>query len=70
LEWIQELYIQNGLNESLFFTSDGAWFGDKGSLPGVLKTANFQSDPEQNFKDLLSFQPDKPLMAMEYWAGW
>jgi beta-galactosidase len=64
------MYLINGMNTSLLFTSDGSWNLEKGSLPGLLKAANFQSNPEQNLNDLLSFQPDKPVMVMEFWAGW
>ncbi|OXA63022.1 Beta-galactosidase-1-like protein 2 [Folsomia candida] len=69
LEFLQQTYWDNGI-DSLLFTSDGAWNGDKGSLPGVLKTANFGGDAETSFNDLLAFQPDKPVMCMEFWCGW
>lgn len=62
--------INNGIVE-LLFTSDGiSSFGNASQIPGVLMTANFQSDPEQEFNSLLKIQPDKPLMCMEYWTGW
>lgn len=35
-----------------------------------LQMANFNTDPEVQFDLLLELQPDKPLMAMEYWSGW
>lgn len=55
----------------MLFTSDSPTLhGDAGSVPGVLQTANFQSNPENEFKKLLQLQPGKPLMAMEYWTGW
>ncbi|XP_035701209.1 beta-galactosidase-1-like protein 2 isoform X2 [Folsomia candida] len=69
LEFLRQTYWDNGI-DSLLFTSDGSWNGEKGSLPGVLKTANFGSGAESNFDDLLSFQPDKPVMCMEFWCGW
>lgn len=40
------------------------------SAPSVLMTVNFQSDPTKNFQQLLSVQPTKPLMVMEFWPGW
>lgn len=63
MEFIEQTYIDNGI-DSLFFTSDGAWNGDKGSLPHILKTVNFGGDAETSFNDLLAFQPDKPVMVM------
>jgi len=33
-------------------------------------TANFQSNPEREFQALLELQPNQPVMAMEFWAGW
>lgn len=32
--------------------------------------ANFNNNPAAQFDRLLELQPDKPLMSMEYWAGW
>jgi len=32
--------------------------------------ANFNKNPADQFDRLLELQPDKPLMSMEYWAGW
>lgn len=59
------MYILSALNYKYVF-----FVGDKGSLPGVLKTANFGGDAETSFNDLLAFQPDKPVMCMEFWCGW
>ncbi len=33
-------------------------------------TANFQGDVDVNFGELKVLQPNKPVMAMEFWAGW
>ena len=52
-------------------SSDGVGYGDSGTLlDQLLYTANFQSNAEDNFDELLKLQPAKPVMAMEYWAGW
>ena len=61
-----------GFNETLLYTSDGVGDGgDSGTLlDQLLFTANFGSDPERNFDGLLAIQPNKPLMAMEYYPGW
>lgn len=55
-----------------FFTSDGASDVSLqyGTLPHIFKTANFGSDAPRNFAKLREYQPDKPLMCMEYWNGW
>jgi hypothetical protein len=39
-------------------------------LSDLLLTANFQTNPTGNLNDLLRFQPNKPVMVMEYWSGW
>ncbi|ODN01563.1 Beta-galactosidase-1-like protein 2 [Orchesella cincta] len=71
LEFLLKLYVDHGFtNETLFFTSDGVGNGDRGTLPGLLYTANFQGDVDGQFGKLKELQPDKPVMAMEYWAGW
>ncbi|XP_021953754.1 beta-galactosidase-1-like protein 2 [Folsomia candida] len=71
LEFIRQSFLENGL-ESLFFTSDNSFGGDGmgGTLDGILQTANFQSNPDSILSRLLEVQPDKPLMAMEFWSGW
>lgn len=72
LEFIYQLFVDHKFaNETLLFTSDGAYNGDRGTLPDrLLMTANFQGDVDGNFGKLKEMQPDKPVMAMEYWAGW
>lgn len=37
---------------------------------GVLATVNFGSRPKEAFDKLKEYQPDGPLMCMEYWNGW
>ncbi|KAH0815733.1 hypothetical protein GEV33_007058 [Tenebrio molitor] len=73
LDYIQQLYDLirgNGIVE-LLVTSDGARSGTTGTLPELLlQTVNFGSDPAGSFDTLKEMQPDRPLMAMEYWPGW
>ncbi|GJQ86290.1 hypothetical protein Trydic_g8986 [Trypoxylus dichotomus] len=69
LELLKGLCWKNNIVE-LLFTSDTPSNGNAGSLPDVLYTANFQEDPEKELELLKRFQPDKPLMVMEYWTGW
>ncbi len=54
------------------FTSDGPedFMLGGGTLPGVLATVNFGSDPEGAFAALRRFRPDEPLFCMEFWCGW
>lgn len=42
----------------------------RGSLPGVLATANFGSHSADNLAVLRKHQPAGPLMCMEFWIGW
>ncbi|KAI4458754.1 beta-galactosidase related [Holotrichia oblita] len=69
LELLRDLYKRNDIVE-LLFTSDTPSNGNSGSIPDVLYTANFQDDPEKEFRILKTYQPDQPLMVMEYWTGW
>lgn len=69
-------YLKEGMRKRgidvLLFTSDGPTdeMLQGGTLPDVYKTVNFGSRPEQAFDKLKEYQPDKPLMCMEYWNGW
>lgn len=69
LEQLKEIFIENGVIE-LIFTSDTPSNGNYGSLPGILYTANFQRDAKMELDLLIQYQPNKPLMVMEYWTGW
>lgn len=56
------------------FTSDGAWQEalQAGSLieEDILATANFGSRSVESLNNLAAFQPDRPLICMEFWNGW
>lgn len=54
----------------LLFTSDGPSVGTTGQMPNILSTGNFQAEPQQELEIMAGTQPGKPLMVMEYWAGW
>ncbi|HLZ58087.1 MAG TPA: beta-galactosidase family protein [Ktedonosporobacter sp.] len=58
--------------DSLLFTSDGPTdeMLQYGTLPAILKTANFGSHANEAFTKLREYQPKGPLMCMEYWNGW
>jgi beta-galactosidase len=55
------------------FTSDGTFQRltiANGGLPGLLRTANFGSNAAERLKVLREFEPDRPLVCMEFWVGW
>jgi len=67
---LRDKMIDLGVQE-LFFTSDTpGTFGQLGTIPGVLQTANFNKNPEREFGFLDQFQPGKPKLVAEYWTGW
>jgi beta-galactosidase len=41
-----------------------------GTIPGVLATVNFGSEPEAAFQALRAHRPEDPLFCMEFWCGW
>ncbi|MEH6994968.1 beta-galactosidase [Neobacillus drentensis] len=71
LNYIKDSMISRGI-DVLLFTSDGPedFMLQGGMIPGVLETVNFGSRPKEAFAKLAEYQPDKPLMCMEYWNGW
>ena len=71
MQYIADLYKKHGIDVP-YVTSDGAYghYLIGGTLPGVLATANFGSEPEKSFANLKSFRPDSPKMCMEFWNGW
>jgi len=69
LEGLKQMFLDNGLNE-LLVTSDLPTAGNDGQIPGVLYTANFNFDPEEQLNVMQTYQPGKPSMVMEYWSGW
>lgn len=71
LEYIRQGLLRRGV-DCLLFTSDGPtdWMLQGGTLPEVFKTANFGSRPEGDFAKLREYQPDGPLVCMEFWNGW
>ncbi|TCZ76124.1 beta-galactosidase [Paenibacillus albiflavus] len=71
LNYLKESMISRGI-DVLLFTSDGPgdFMLNGGMVPGVLETVNFGTKPTQSFATLREYQPDGPLMCMEYWNGW
>lgn len=71
LQYIQEAMVIRGM-DVLLFTSDGPedFMLQGGMVPGVLATVNFGSNATSAFDKLKQYQPDAPLMVMEFWDGW
>ncbi|KAJ8920374.1 hypothetical protein NQ315_005239 [Exocentrus adspersus] len=70
LEGLQQLYIDNDVVELLLTSDSPTVEGDAGTLPGVFQATNLGTDPEEQFNKILKRQPNKPLLAMEFWVGW
>jgi beta-galactosidase len=58
--------------DSFLLTSDGPTDHclQGGTLPDVFKTVNFAFDAKKAFAKLREYQPEGPLMVMEFWSGW
>jgi len=69
LRFLVNLFRSHDINE-LLFTSDGAKQLPNGTLPEILATVNFNKEPAVRLQKLHLFQPGKPLMVAEFWAGW
>ncbi|WP_328875638.1 beta-galactosidase [Streptomyces sp. NBC_00287] len=71
LKHLEQAFRTRGVEE-LLFTCDQAnpEHLAAGSLPGVLTTATFGSRIDRNLAELRAFQPQGPLMCMEFWIGW
>jgi len=71
LQYLEQAMINRGI-DVLLFTSDGPEHHmlQGGMVPQVLETANFGSRAEEAFQMLQRYQPQGPLMCMEYWNGW
>jgi beta-galactosidase len=67
---ILALLKQTGFDVS-FFTSDGSWLFEDGSLPGILPTANGEGNVE-NLKSAVNkyHNNEGPYMVAEYYPGW
>lgn len=71
LQYLEQTMISRGI-DVLLFTSDGPenHMLQGGMVPNVLETVNFGSRAEEAFEMLRRYQPQGPLMCMEYWNGW
>jgi beta-galactosidase len=67
---IKQLLTNAGLT-SPFFTSDGSWLFDGGSLPGVLPAANGEDNVDNLKKAVNKYHNNEgPYMVAEYYPGW
>ena len=72
MNWMKNLMTELGMTVP-FVTSDGPWGAafKTGQIEGVLPTGNFGSHCEKQFGVMKAQMPaNKPLMNMEFWAGW
>ncbi|KAJ8917155.1 hypothetical protein NQ315_012647 [Exocentrus adspersus] len=70
LKSLRQLMLDNGIIE-LLVTSDNPVRGKVGTIPELfLMTANYDKDPVAQLDMMRKLQPGRPLMTMEYWAGW
>lgn len=72
LRWMKDKMISLGLNDVLYFTSDGPgdFMLEGGTLSDTFKVANFGSGAENAKLELEKYQNDAPLMCGEFWNGW
>lgn len=69
LQSLKQMLRDHGIIE-LLYTSDPVSANGRGSIPGVLQTANYNSNPKWQLDKLNTLQKNKPTMTMEYWTGW
>lgn len=67
---IKQLLVEAGF-EVPFFTSDGSWLFEGGTLPNVLPTANGESNIDNLKKVVDAYYPFRgPYMVAEFYPGW
>ncbi|WP_028544703.1 glycoside hydrolase family 35 protein [Paenibacillus taiwanensis] len=71
LHALRDMLVERGV-DVLLFTSDGPQdeLLQGGMAEGAWATVNFGSRSDEAFDKLLEYQPDAPLMCMEFWNGW
>jgi len=71
LSYLEVAMTKRGVDVPLF-TSDGPHHDmlQGGTLPHIFKTANFGSRSAESFETLRKYQPEGPMMCMEFWNGW
>ncbi|OZB98358.1 glycoside hydrolase family 35 protein [Paenibacillus sp. XY044] len=71
LNYLKNAMVSRGM-DVLLFTSDGPEDAmlQGGMVEEVLATVNFGSRARESFEKLREYQPDAPVMCMEFWNGW
>ncbi|MFI0897355.1 beta-galactosidase [Streptomyces sp. NPDC020983] len=69
LRGLVQLLRRHGVDVPLFTCDQPADLA-RGSVPGVLATANFGSRVAENLAALRAHRPRGPLMCAEFWNGW
>lgn len=64
-----QIFKNNGLVE-LLVSADNAKTGTVGTVPDLLMLTVNSGDPVSVFDTLKDLQPNRPLMAMEFYPGW
>ncbi|XP_018580116.1 beta-galactosidase-1-like protein 2 [Anoplophora glabripennis] len=70
LQSLYQIFLDNDVVELLITSDSPSVEGDEGTVDGVFQATNLGTDPEEQFNKILKRQPNKPLLAMEYWVGW
>jgi beta-galactosidase len=71
LESVKDTLIENGMGDTVLYTSNPPKDMVNGSLPELPTVVNFGAgDAEKSFAKLEQLRPDGPRMTGEYWAGW
>lgn len=71
LRYLRQAMIDRDI-DVLLFTSDGPTDAmlQAGRVQGALATVNFGSRSKGAFDKLREYQPEAPVMCMEFWNGW
>lgn len=71
LEGVKQSLIDNGMGDTILYTSNPPSDIQNGSLPELPTVVNFGTgDARKGFAKLEALRPDGPQMSGEYWAGW
>ncbi|XP_018570849.1 beta-galactosidase-1-like protein 3 [Anoplophora glabripennis] len=70
LESLHQIFLDNDIVELLLTSDSWKVQGTEGTIDGVFQTVNLKAEPEEQFNKILKRQPNKPVLAMEFWVGW
>jgi beta-galactosidase len=69
MEDVRQALIDAGVDVPLF-QCNPVNVMKNGRLASLFQSANFGSNPQENFAKLRAFQPDGPLICSEFYPGW